>query len=258
MAAAQMTPSPADLCTNEIDEALSRELRLYRSAVYGKQATKDEPEGATWYDTRGVAWIKTAPGSWKTEGQGQISDSAMEERSENDFLSLTLLKSGILRTKGVLTSDLIPALLQSMRALRCRTTAVCDAVQRSVNGEADDGGGFFRISTPGCRELPVAPLFSCRRTESASDPSVASPDDTLSESVLRTHCQETANRLMTREMQMLRLAVAYDGYRSFLQFAGMFDDFLGAFSSSIASPLRQLSILLQEFHRIPCLISQCG
>jgi hypothetical protein len=250
------TPLP-DACRMSVESVLSKEHRLYRRALYGLSPAAEESPGAVHYDVEGNAWIKTDAGRWNTQAKGfegtTWSDALMDKQVERDPLApddKATFRRGIFSTRGVLTSELVPPLTQSFRALQCRILSVCEAMKRSMTGEKPKDG-IFAIAIAGCRELPVPALTACKLPDTVAD--------AATQASMFASCDSIAESLLSRESELLTLSVTYDaGYRSLLQFAGTFDDFLSVFRLDLLQPIRQSLPLLQQLSRIPCFIAQCN
>lgn len=242
---AQEEKKSVDACTDQIYKALAHEQRLYRSVIFGVRRAADEALGATRYDADGVAWIKLGSrNGWRSADQlSSLSDTDI------DTISDTKTRRGILETRQALTSELIPPLTQSYRALGCRVASVCEAVRMSrvqSPGFIDRDGFFTEVKVPGC--IPFKKTFK---------PFTACTND-VSQQIIRDACDDVGNRMIAREADVLKTIVAYDAaYRSLLQFAGNFDQFLGSFRVSLLTPVRQTVSLLGALARIPCFLSQC-
>ena len=256
---AQATPTPIeDACRNETENSLAREHRLYRRVLFGFVRAAEEDIGAVRNDKEGNAWFKSAANQWRSQAKGFAgttwSDALMDTQVERDMLQQSddaTFRRGIFATRGVLTSELIPPLTQSFRALQCRTYSVCEAVVRALNGEQPNLG-FYVVQVPGCRDLLIPALPACM-PQTGDNPSILTRANILSA------CKPMVDALLSRETEMLSLSVTYDAaYRSLLQFAGTFDDFLSVFRLDLLRPVRQSLPLLQQLSRIPCFLAQCN
>ncbi|MBI1812832.1 hypothetical protein HYR82_03555 [Candidatus Peregrinibacteria bacterium] len=256
-ASAAGTLTPADLCRVQLQTRLGKEQRLERRMLFGLLPAKDAPEGTTRTDEAGNTWIKTGENHWASNGK-ELADIAMDAIVERDPLSTiaTPFRRGIFETKGVLTSELVPSLTQTFRALSCRVRAVCDAATRAVHGERPGGAGIYLIQTPGCRIIPVAALPAC--TFIPNVPKELTIDFGTAADIAAS-CEPAANQLLDREAQLLTLAVTYDAAeRSLLQLAGNFDQFTLLFSTDLLHPIEQSMTLIEQLSRIPCFLAQCN
>ncbi|MBI3332046.1 hypothetical protein HYZ99_03750 [Candidatus Peregrinibacteria bacterium] len=236
---AQVKPS-ADACVVSVNRELAQEQRIYRTILFGHTKAKEAPLGETRYDTSGNAWIKLDVNG-TVEWRSPVDTKDGRKDATMDQIDEAAPRRGIFATKQVLTSELVPPLTQSFRALRCRVAAVCEA--------AASRAGVTRVRTPGCNELPVDPMPACQFNETV---------DRGQEALMRGYCRQVASRLLDQESELLKLAVSYDAaYRSLLHFARNFDLFLTEFRVSLLTPIRQAVGLLGQLHRIPCFSAQC-
>lgn len=245
---------PAEACMAEIHGRLAYEQRLYRTVLFGQTNAERERPGATRFDQQGNAWIKNTENMWKTAARGfaraELDNDEMDVRSE------TPNRRGIFETRRVLTSELIPPLLQSIRALRCRIATICQNVRMSVESAGLSEGSVVTVKVPGCIAFDQPPLLSCQLApENTQD---TTHGDRGTEGFILGYCDSIGSHLLEREMDLLRLAASYDAaYRSLLQFAGNFDQFVAEFRVSLLTPIRQAVSLLGQLHRIPCFLAQC-
>lgn len=250
------TPSSSILpntsqCLTEIFANLARQQRFHRLVLFGQSPSALAGENAMRYDRDGDPWMKHG-GMWKTLAKGKeaspLSDAAMDSALESDPFWSSPIRRGILETRTHLTSELLPDLLQSLRALRCRVRSVCLAERRSESPEDPTIGS----SVDGC--LPFAgfeflPFPSCRFTGQSGN---------LQATEVRGICDSSAATIIQRETHMLELLVSYDSAtRTLLQFSGPFERFATSFSLRVFTPLRQVASLLQYLTRTPCFLSRC-
>ena len=93
-------------------------------------------------------------------------------------------------------------------------------------------------------DIAAAPITACK----------ASAQITVND----VGCDAVVTSLLDREAEMLTFAVSYDaGYRSLLQFTGIFGRFLDTLSSTVLSPLRQTAQISGALSDLPCFLSQC-
>ncbi len=255
----QVVPVPlADACKTQTEDALAREDRFYRRVLFGFVRASEETIGGVRYDKEGNAWFKSGANAWRSQAKGFTgttwSDTLMDQQVERDWLQpddARTFRRGIFATRGVLTSELIPPITQSFRALQCRTYSVCEAVLKSLNGEESNQGTYI-VRVPGCRDIPISSLPACK-------PQDQNKLAVLDRSTVLASCAPMVEALLKRESEMLTLSVTYDAaYRSLLQFAGTFDDFLSVFRLDLLRPVRQSLPLLQQLSRIPCFLAQCN
>jgi hypothetical protein len=243
-----------DSCRIRTNRELAREQRLYRSYLFGKKKAEDAEIGNVRYDRDGWAWLKTEDEStpWiNSEPDNQDltwSNSVMDQQDEHSEI---LPIKGVFETKRVMTSELIPYLLQSIRALECRTAALCEVSRHSEIESREGPQDVGKIQPDGCIEFEGLTSWpECHFTKPGL--TVASQADS------RSYCDEITNQLIRREVEQLKLVVEYDaGYRTLLQFAGNFDIFLREMRWPITGTLRQAVQLIGQLERIPCFLSSC-
>lgn len=248
------------ICINAINGKLSREQRIYRTVLFGLTPAEKASNGETRYDEEGNPWIKMDKDTWRTQAAGYKnttwSDAQMDIMVERDTLSPSPIRRGIFETKKVLTSELIPSLTQSMRALKCRVETVCENALAVIPKSGLAPGTKITVQPRGCIPFEVEPIYACQMgAEQDKDGDYAHK---ASEAIARTYCKKIAAQLLEREADVLRLAVSYDAsYRSLLQFSGHFEFFIEEFRASLLLPVRQAVSLLGRLQRIPCFLAQC-
>jgi hypothetical protein len=161
---------------------------------------------------------------------------------------------GILEMHGRLTSEFVPPLVESYRALRCRMLDVCQVMKRSIQQK----GGDVTVRTLGCDEEKI-PLYSeCFLSGDSTTGSTDAADTTEAAMELVTYCDQLTLETLHFERSALFLAVGYDsGYRASAQLAGMMDWIQSDVPSAVLRPLRDMVNLLGRLHQIPCFIGQC-
>ena len=246
----------ADDCRSAVEHSLAREQRLYRSVVFGRNEAEKEAVGTVRFSDDGRSWYKNADDTWthigKTQADEQtIGDLAMDASGEQDLIGQTTFpRRGILRTKRTVTSSLLPHLLQSYRALQCRTEISCERARQSIDlgapEEGEGGAPNLEINIPGCIPVELPPIEECRIEQSLE----------LTDMV--NYCNSIKETLLSHEEDVLKMTVEYDAaYRSLVQFAGAFDDFLHSFRWSLTGNLRASSYIIGWLHRLPCFLGTC-
>jgi len=158
--------------------------------------------------------------------------------------------TGILETKGRLTSELVSPLIESYRVLRCKAESVCAVVDQSFQ----TFGGSIELSNLGCPTITTNRYTQCFFAgEKIEDR--ATSETTLS---MQRECNEAVAKTLEVERDVLKLAVAYDaGHRSILQFSGMTDWMMKGMTSQALETTRGTVNMLGKLHQIPCFIGQC-
>jgi len=178
----------------------------------------------------------------------------MDAQAETDSIptdkgGMAFPRKGLFNTKRVMTSDLIPSLAQSIRALQCRTNMVCQLANSSMLLTKDDGSIPRTLKADGCIEVQWYSIPQCQ---------MALAKEQVDYSTVYSHCTDVAPQMVAREIELLKLLVEYDAsYRSLLQFAGFFDEFLEDLRWTITGNLRQATSIIGWLQRIPCFISSC-
>lgn len=231
----------SESCLQSTYDMMARDEREYRSVLFGQAPSKDLPEGSVRFDIEENTWIKTGTNSWKSLDEGfsgtTWSDRLMDERAD------VKERRGIFETRAASTSDLIPPLLQSMRALQCKLQAVCDLALRSQKLK-EDATEPLKIQPDGCIEFEMKPMTSCR-TNTIADLS-------------QGNCLLAVDAILEREEKLLQTVVAYDAaYRSLSQFAGIFEGFLTDFRFPLIEPIWQMVRALGALDNMPCFNGQC-
>jgi len=238
----------AAACRSTVEKELAKEQRLYRSVLLGHPKAKDALPGEVRYDKDGNTWIKTKDNEWSSVAKGHEgatqSDSGMDGQDEMSE------RRGIIETRGVLTSDLVPYFTQAFRALQCRTEFICGVTAASIviNGREPTK---VKVTAPGC--------FVEERDSYPACQLVSKDDKTKTdEGDVRSYCQSIEKDFLNREEDLLKLIVEYDAaYRSLLQLSGSFDLFLESWKWSISHTLKESAGIFGFFQRIPCFIASC-
>lgn len=227
-------------CTDDIYTQLAREERLYRSVLFGLSKTEEMPTNSVLVDKEGDHWMKVADNTWRSTDPGNQgttwTDATMDAQRD------VPARRGILEIQKALSSELIPSVLQAMRATQCRMEAVCLAAQSSGSAEA---GRPMNIQPEGCIQFQMPIIDSCKAVEFATYDSGA--------------CSAQVQTIVERESRMLELLFAYDAsYRTLMQFAGTFEGFLTDFRFPLLQPLWQMVRTLGQFDNLPCFLAECN
>lgn len=270
-------------CQEEFEERLAQQERIFNHLLFGRHAAADEPINSVIYDEDAQPWLKTGENTWvkplsKDEQPETLTDADIDETREWDGQNETFQEGedanpgdfadparradyeGLTERQGVITSQLIPDMLQGMRALHCRASAVCEAVTQSFLRMETDESGNLRITMPGCRTLVMKPIEGCAfdnvlKTEAERRRLLTG----FNQSIVFTQCRPLAEQMLDRNASLLRVTVSYDAaYRSLLQFSGSLDQFLWGFRGSILAPIEQTLPLLENLTRLPCFPAQCN
>lgn len=231
-------------CASAINNAVASETRLFRAVLYGMPKAERAAIGSLRYDGDGNPWVKTGVSQWRSV-DAEIGDSDMDARAE--FAD----RQGLFQTHRVLTSELLPFMLDSFYSLDCNLHKTCDFVEQSFDQDA--ASPQTATSKPdGCREFEgeTLPLCHLKRDDN---------DTAGQEGFVVGYCGQLAKQTLAREALMLRTAAEYDAsYRTMLQFAGEFDLFLSQFRTPIANTIRQTAGVIGWLNRIPCFAASCA
>lgn len=235
-----------DTCTADIFSTMASEQRAYRSVLFGLSKAEREPLGAIRHLQDGSVWMKTQPNTWQSLiNTTVLTDIMIDAASETDRLTGQSIRRGLFEIRHASTSELIPALTQSIRALQCRLAAICLSVEKA----RETSTPTVTVDAAGCVSMSFPRFAGCAFTK---DSNPALPID------ITARCLESADALLSREIGLLEMLVSYDaGYRSLLQFAGAFENFTNTLRFPLVRPLWETASILGQLDRIPCFISQC-
>lgn len=241
-------PTGGEECEREINLEMAREHKLIRSVVFGQKKAKDAKVGEVRYAAGGSTWYKQGSNEWRSVAKG--FESTTWSDTLMDGQSLTPPRKGLLETKGVSTSEIVPYVAQSMRAFQCRLELICDTVRKSIEKDSTSAVSITATSY-GCLEQNRQTIPACHLREGQGQDKTAQSD-------VGVYCETIALQLFDQEAAVMRMTVEYDAaYRTMLQLAGNFDLFLQEFRSPIINSLRQMVNLVGSFNRIPCFLSSC-
>lgn len=232
-------------CLEQMYDRMAHEERLYRSVLFGQKESADLPQGSVRYSKEFDTWLKTGDGQWRSIDPGYTgttwSDSLMDDQAD------VPARRGIFEVRKTPTSDLIPPLLQSMRALQCRLRAVCDLARMSQQ-EMEKPEGQRReslsVQPDGCLEFDLPVMTAC----AAENITQIGPGT----------CDAAVEAVLDREEKLLHMTIAYDSaYRTLAQFAGIFEGFLNDFRFPLLQPLWQMVRAVGSIDGLPCFNGQC-
>jgi len=245
---AQIAKTDASACKNQINEQMAKEQRTFRSVIFGLSTVEDATVGEVRYDGEGNAWYKTEEDEWRSLAEGfettTWGDSLMESESQIPP------RKGLLETRRITTSELVPHIGQGMRALQCKIDLICDAMKQSINVKDEDPVDII-ANTLGCIELTTTTLKHCHLSKGDGQDISVQRD-------VETYCDSIGIMMLEQEASIVKLTVEYDAaYRTMLQLAGNFDLFLQEFKTPLIHSLREMVNLVGSFNRIPCFLSSC-
>ncbi len=227
-------------CTDAIYQSLAHEERMFRSVIFGQQKSEDLSIGSVRYDKEHATWIKKAEDEWQSLNENKDattwSDSLMDDEADVPE------RRGIVEWRKTPTSDLIPSMLQSFRALQCRLQAVC-MTSTASQGAKDEK--TVKVQPDGCLEFEMDTMKAC--------------DVTNFGRVGAGTCDAVTEAILAREEKMLQLLVMYDAaYRTLLQFSGTFEGFMEDFRFPLLEPLWQMVRTMGALDNLPCFTAQCN
>lgn len=254
-------PFPIEACLGDAQDAMGQRQRELRIVLLGQPEAKRSLPGSLRYDKEGKPWLKTAKDTWKSapaeeekdenaapspsqpnEDEETKSDSDMDDNGEFPP------RLGWLEVKKAQTSELLPPILQSVRAFQCKLDNVCLLLSRSI---IEDQPDEIEVSSPGCIKETLPPLSACAITGADA------PDSTAVIRVIE-QCEQMRDTIAAREAQMLKLLIAYDSaQRSLRQLLGMMDTFVADLRNVLLGPVWQAVRAYQNIGRLPCFSSQC-
>ncbi|MDD5041127.1 MAG: hypothetical protein PHX87_00390 [Candidatus Peribacteraceae bacterium] len=235
------------ICRALVENALSKEQRLYRSVLFGQKKAQDAPVNEVRFDFDGIPWVKEKEDTWRSVSPG-YEDTKRNDTQMNDQSELPERK-GIFETRRVSTSDLVPYLTQAYRALKCRSTIVCKVVENSLEQDSEEAQEVT-VVVPGCIEDTRMTFVGCHLA--------AAERSKVEEADLLTYCRLVRDGMVEREKDLLKMTTEYDAsYRSLLQLSGHMDAFLQEFRWPLANSLRKTAELVGTLYRIPCFIASC-
>lgn len=234
-------------CMTQVQNAMGARQRFYRAVVFGEPAAKDSPQGSVRYDKDGDPWIKKADNAWQfsnDKGSTTQSDDNIDKTSEFPP------RIGWLEVKKATTSELLPPVLQSMRALQCKMAQVCPLLLDSLGTEKTDQ---INVHIAGCSDEKLTPFSACQPEDPTTDQPSYTQQDGLEE-----QCESLASTILNRERGLLRLMIAYDAAeRTLYQFMGISGTFISELKTTLLGPVWQAARAFEQLGRIPCFTAQC-
>jgi hypothetical protein len=158
-------------------------------------------------------------------------------------------RKGIFSARRRLTTELVPHVAQAYRTLECKLASLCQLLDESLR-VMETTPQNVTVKVLGCVDVETTTFATCHL------PSKKSTHPELG--ALRSYCTAMTESLRTREMQVTKLVTEYDaGYRSGIQFSGIFRAFLGQMRGVVLGSIRSATQMITSFSRIPCFIGAC-
>lgn len=237
-------------CVRETYGALASAQRKFRGIVLGQKEGSELPVGAIRYDQSGTAWTKTAANEWTSDDAEEDSMSDADMDTEAEFPAV----KGVLETRKTLTSDLLPPLLQAFRAFTYDTRARCLIAAASQRRDAEER---ITVQPIGGISFTFPRMDGCRIEQPAASGTGEKITANLGE-VKTSLCDNVRNALVEHEAKALTFLVTYDAsYRTLLQFAGSFQNFVTELRSPLLFPLWEAYRALQTLGDEKCFTAQC-
>ena len=231
-------------CLEQTFALLAMQQREFRGVLFGIQPARTLPHESVRYRSDNTPFVKTADNRWTTADGTTLTDAQMDQQA------FPPVRRGLFEVRQMLTSERIPSILQSARALQCRLKAVCLAANASQKSDPD-ALELLQVQPDGCISFTFRSIPSCAIT--------SPPEDNASHQlVVSTTCDQAAHDIFTQEVQMVRMVTIYDAaYRSLLQFSGILRQFDLSLNTPIFEVLTKAVNALKEFSAIPCFSAQC-
>lgn len=236
-----------DSCRQQVHSQSAIEHRLFRSTIFGEPEAEQARIGHVTFSTAGDSWVKTDDNTWESLAEGFETTSWSDAQIENQ--TAVPARQGILQTRRVATSDLVPPVVNNLRTFDCRLRTYCALVQQSALQSTDVTS--FTIELPGCPRQELERIEACSPTTNAVE------QNSISDVV--NYCNSVSEDILNREKRLLAMSIEYDAaYRSTLQFAGSFDQFIAQLRFPLKNTIAQVVNVLGSLQRIPCFLSSCA
>lgn len=236
----------SEKCITDTYTQLLKEQLFFRSTVFGQKTAEQLHQGGVRYDGQIKPWIKTGQNEWKTFDS---SAPASRTNAQVEAQAFPPKRRGLLEVKKALSSEQLPLVLQSMRALQCRLRSVCALAIASRNPGAST---TIRVQPDGCIAQDLRRIDSC-----SDDPAINGNGGTLS-TIQVGVCDAAVNGILDREASVLMLVMSYDAsYRGFAQFAGIMQGFSDGLRVPILQVLTNTVELMRKLGNAPCFSAQC-
>ena len=230
-------------CGTKLLLEIANEQRFFRSVVYGLRPAADAEKNAIRSFADGTPWIKVDTNEWRTADAGTavFTDFGM------DTTAYPPPRKGLLELKKTPTSDLIPLLLQSTRAFRCRLQSICQLASASL---LDSAPASIEVKVDGCETRTLPKYAMCAYTQSGE------PADQTE--LVPNFCDSNVEQVFEREQRLLAMTISYDAsYRTLVQFAGMMQKTVRTLHEPSLNILARTVRTLKEFQSLPCYSGQC-
>lgn len=240
-------------CTAVIHKEVGRLHRIFRAVVFGHRDALSAPVGYVTYEVDGSAWYKVSEIAWRSADKGFENtthfNNTVDSRSEIAQALGNANRVGILETKNATTSELIPYIGTSMRALQCQLYQLCDRVHKSKPFTEEDAPQSIEAIYYGCVPIQTTSIAECH---------INTEESRVEASTIYHNCEDAVESILQHEAEVVNLAVQYDAaYRTLLQLSGSLDLFLQEIHWPISHTLRDTTDLITVLGRIPCFVASC-
>ena len=249
-----------DPCRNEMDWIAWKEQRQFRAVLFGLTKAEDAVVSEVRFSTEDKSiWIKTQrarsstssspaqDGEWESVAPGFESTTWSDDTM--DSFSDIAPRSGIFGVRRRVSTELVPHLAQAYRTLECRLAGLCRLVDMSLTVN-DPAAQNVTVNILGCLDVQTQTLPACHLP--------VAQGILPTEGNLQAYCIAMTESMRVREAQILKLVSEYDaGYRSSLQFSGIFRSFLGQMRGVVMGSIRSATQMITSFSRVPCFLGAC-
>ncbi len=233
-------------CTKRLQQEFGKEQLQWRAVVYGQLPAEELNVGAVRTDNEGNAWFRVTTNSWRSAAPGYERTTWSDMQMERQAYPPP--RRGILNAPGVLESELLPLVGQSIRALQCRLRSICELL---VASQGISGGKAAKTTVQplGCMEEERDTFKECQ---------IGSNGTSAEQAEILSTCLDMRTTLLDHELELVKAAVGQDsGYRVAVVLAGVVDAVITLFQWTLQHTILPAVNLLQSFGQIPCFLSSC-
>ncbi len=249
-----------DACREEMDWRAWKEQREFRAVLFGLTNAEKAIIAEVRFATQDKSiWIKTQratsstsstaaqPSIWESVSPG--FESTTWPDNTMDTFNDVAPRSGIFGVQRRLSTELIPNLAQAYRTLECKLEQLCRLVDMSLTVE-EPAPQTVTVKILGCQDVATTTIPFCHLP--------VEQELVTTQGNLKAYCIAMTESLRLRETQVLKLVSEYDaGYRTGLQFSGIFRSFLAQMRGVVLGSIRSSTQMITSFSRVPCFIGAC-
>jgi hypothetical protein len=237
-----------------------KEQREFRAVLFGLTNAESAGLAEVRFSTEDKSiWIKTQramsstsstaalPSIWESVAPG-FESTTWPDNTMDAFNDIAP-RSGIFGVRRRLSTEMIPHLAQAYRTLECRLEQLCRLVDLSLTIK-DPNPQTATVKILGCLDVNTTTIPVCH---------LPVENEMIStQGNLKTYCLAMTESLRVREAQVLKLVSEYDaGYRTGLQFSGIFRSFLAQMRGVVLGSIRSSTQMITSFSRVPCFLGAC-